>query len=266
MIEFKQIIGRGTRLFDGKDYFTIYDFVKAHHHFSDPEWDGEPIEPEPKGPRRSQAPGPEYGPGPTPPPPRQKIKIKLAPGKELTIQHMMVTTFWGPDGKPMSADRFLQRLYGQLPEFFKDEAELRNVWSDPTTRTALLNGLAEKGYRRDVLREIQRVLDADKCDLFDVLARLAYQLPLVSREQRAENAKVEISTHFNPKQRVFLEFVLSQYVEVGVDELAPDKLSPLLRLRYNNAIADAIKDLGPPEQIGKLFATFQKYLYAEDVA
>ena len=47
MIEFKQIIGRCTRLYDGKDYFTIYDFVKAHHHFSDPEWDGEPLEPEP---------------------------------------------------------------------------------------------------------------------------------------------------------------------------------------------------------------------------
>ena len=46
MIEFKQIIGRGTRLYDGKDYFTIYDFVKAHQHFSDPEWDGEPLEPE----------------------------------------------------------------------------------------------------------------------------------------------------------------------------------------------------------------------------
>src|SRR5208282_1549861 len=57
MIEFKQIIGRGTRLFDGKDYFTIYDFVKAHLHFSDPKWDGEPIEPEPREPR------------PTPPPP-----------------------------------------------------------------------------------------------------------------------------------------------------------------------------------------------------
>ena len=51
MIEFKQIIGRGTRLYDGKDYFTIYDFVKAHHHFNDPEWDGEPLEPEPKEPR-----------------------------------------------------------------------------------------------------------------------------------------------------------------------------------------------------------------------
>jgi len=53
MIEFKQIIGRGTRLYDGKDYFTIHDFVKAHHHFSDPEWDGEPQEPEPIGPRQA---------------------------------------------------------------------------------------------------------------------------------------------------------------------------------------------------------------------
>jgi type I restriction enzyme R subunit len=63
MIEFKQIIGRGTRLYDGKDYFTIYDFVKAHH-FSDPEWDGEPIEPEPKPkPEPSRAAHPAGHPG-----------------------------------------------------------------------------------------------------------------------------------------------------------------------------------------------------------
>ncbi len=267
MIEFKQIIGRGTRLYDGKDYFTIYDFVKAHHHFSDPEWDGEPIEPTPPGPRPPRGPiDPPPGPGPTPPPSREKIKIKLAPGKELTIQHMMATTFWNPDGTPMSAEQFLQSLYGKLPNFFKDESELRQLWSDPGTRKALLEGLAEKGYGRTALTEIQRLLDAEKSDLFDVLARLAYQLPLVTREQRAQNAKVEISTHFNSKQRVFLDFVLAQYVKEGVDELAAEKLSPLLKLKYNNAIADAIADLGKPEEIGRVFAGFQKYLYDEDVA
>src|SRR5438046_2265868 len=81
MIEFKQIIGRGTRLFDGKDYFTIYDFVKAHHHFNDPEWDGEPIEPEPKGPRLEAPPsGPPVppGPGPETAPRPQRIKVSLA--------------------------------------------------------------------------------------------------------------------------------------------------------------------------------------------
>jgi type I restriction enzyme, R subunit len=79
MIEFKQIIGRGTRLYDGKDYFTIYDFVRAHHHFNDPEWDGEPVEPEPQEPRqpRPQGPTPPVPPGPEPEPtpPRQKIKV-----------------------------------------------------------------------------------------------------------------------------------------------------------------------------------------------
>jgi len=267
MIEFKQIIGRGTRLFDGKDYFTIYDFVKAHLHFSDPEWDGEPIEPEPRVPRPPKGPGlGREGGDSEPPPPRDKIKIKLAPGKELTIQHMMATTFWSPDGKPMSAEQFLKNLYGQLPEFFKDESELRQLWSAPETRKALLDGLAEKGYGRETMAEIQRIFEAEKSDLFDVLARLAFQLPILTREQRAEQAKVEISTHFNSKQRVFLEFVLSQYVKVGVDELAQEKLSPLLKLKYNNAIADAVADLGRPEEIGKAFSGFQKFLYSEDVA
>ena len=111
MIEFKQIIGRGTRLFDGKDYFTIYDFVKAYEHFSDPEWDGEPAEPvTPAPPRGGGEPKPEDGEGgeaggEDDPPRTQKVKIKLADGKERTIQHMTATTFWSVDGRPMSAGR-----------------------------------------------------------------------------------------------------------------------------------------------------------------
>jgi type I restriction enzyme R subunit len=261
MIEFKQIIGRGTRLYDGKDYFTIYDFVKAHHHFNDPEWDGEPIEPEPKGPKPPSPPIPP-GPGPTPPPPpKKKIKVKLADGKERTIQHMTATTFWSPDGKPMSAEEFLRSLYGKLPDFFKNEAELRALWSEPATRKALLEGLAEKGYGHPQMVEMQKIIDAENSDLFDVLAYIGFHLPPISREERAVRAKIEISTHFNSKQQVFLDFVLSQYVKVGVDELDQDKLTPLLRLKYNNAIADATADLGKPEQIREVFAGFQKYLY-----
>jgi len=266
MIEFKQIIGRGTRLYEGKNYFTIYDFVKAHHHFNDPGWDGEPLDPEPRTPR-PEPPIPPEPPGPTdPPPPREKIVVKLAPGKELKIQHMTATTFWGPDGKPISVEQFFKRLYGDFPEFFKNEVELRAIWSDPATRKTFLAGLADKGYGRDTLGEMQRIIDAEKSDLFDVLAYVAFQLPPITREKRAELAKIEISTHFNSKQRVFLEFVLSQYVKVGVDELAPEKLSPLLRLKYNNAIADAVADLGKPEEIGRVFTDFQKFLYREAVA
>ena len=76
MIEFKQIIGRGTRLYDGKDYFTILDFVKAHHHFSDPEWDGEPIAPE--GPeQRLPRPQPEDNDALNSPEPRAASKCRL---------------------------------------------------------------------------------------------------------------------------------------------------------------------------------------------
>ena len=268
MIEFKQIIGRGTRLYDGKDYFTIYDFVKAHHHFSDPEWDGEPIEPEPKEPRTPKPPPASPAAARCPEPGTraahgQKIKVKLADGKARTIQHMMCTTFWHPDGTPMSAQQFMEMLFGKLPEFFKDEAELRALWSAPDTRKKLLQGLAEKGFGNDQLAEMQKIIDAEKSDLFDVLAHVAYALPPLTREERAAKAKVVISTHFNTKQQVFLDFVLSHYVQVGVEELDQEKLPPLLLLKYHNSIADAVADLGRPEEIGKVFAGFQKYLYQE---
>ena len=194
MIEFKQIIGRGTRLYDGKDYFTIYDFVKAHHHFSDPEWDGEPMEPEPKPepkPRLDPPPPELPGPEPEPGPRRQKIKVKLADGKARTIQHMMVTSFWHPDGTPMSAQQFMEMLFGKLPEFFKDEDELRALWSAPDTRAKLLQGLAEAGFGGEQLAEMQKIIDAEKSDLFDVLAHVAYALPPLTREERATKAKVQ---------------------------------------------------------------------------
>jgi type I restriction enzyme R subunit len=270
MIEFKQIIGRGTRLFDGKDYFTIYDFVKAHHHFSDPEWDGEPLEPEPENPKPVLSPvdpidpidpndPPESGPDPGPRP--RKIEIELADGKARTIQSMMCTTFWHPNGTPMSAQQFMEMLFGKLPDFFKDETELRRLWSAPDTRKKLLEGLGEKGIGGAQLAEMQKIIDAEKSDLFDVLAHVAYALPPLTREERAANAKVVISTQFNSKQRVFLEFVLSHYVSAGVDQLDSDKLIPLLRLKYGDSIADAVADLGRPEEIGQTFAGFQKFLY-----
>ncbi len=261
MIEFKQIIGRGTRLFEGKDYFTIYDFVQAHHHFSDPEWDGEPAEPvvdtepkpEPREPRKRERPE-DYV-------PRPKLKIQLADGKARDIQHMVVTTFWHPDGTPMTAQQFMELLFGKLPEFFKSEEELRVMWSTPATRADLLRRLTEKGFGPEQLAEMQRIIDAENSDLFDVLAYVAYALPTVTREARATEAKSQISVHFTATQQSFIDFVLAQYVQVGVGELAPDKLSPLLKLKYHNALADAVADLGQPDEINRVFAGFQQYLY-----
>ncbi|MBZ4193667.1 MAG: DEAD/DEAH box helicase family protein [Candidatus Contendobacter sp.] len=261
--EFKQIIGRGTRLFDGKDYFTIYDFVGAHQHFNDPEWDGEPLEPEPKEYRpdcHTPTDPPKINDEPTEYDKRPIIKVKLADGKARTIQHTMITTFWHPEGTPMSAKQFVETLFGQLPAFFKDETELRALWSAPDTRKKLLEGLAEKGFGTDQLAEMQKIINAEKSDLFDVLAHIAYAMEPLTREERAGRAMAVISTIFNSKQQVFLDFVLSHYIGIGVEELEQTKLKPLLNLKYGS-IFDAVADLGEPEEINQIFASFQKYLY-----
>jgi type I restriction enzyme R subunit len=265
MIEFKQIIGRGTRLFDGKDYFTIYDFVGAHRMFNDPEWDGEPIEPEPRpeppppGPH-PEPPGPEPPEPPEPPRLRERLVIQLADGKARQIQHMTATSFWGVDGRPISAQQFLESLFGALPEFFKDEDELRAIWSKPDTRRALLRNLEGKGFDRTQLGEIQHALDAEQSDLYDVLAYIAFALPRITRQERADKARPTIHASFGEKQRAFLDFVLSHYVSEGFEELDQDKLAPLLQLKYR-ALSDAVLELGPAQEIGKMFVGFQQYLY-----
>jgi len=266
MIEFKQIIGRGTRLFEGKDYFTIYDFVKAHHHFSDPEWDGDIEPPEivttPPEPREQREPDEPVDKPEVERP--KKAEVRLADGKERTIQSMVATSFWSMDGKPMSAAQFMESLFGTLPEFFKDEEQLRAIWSVPETRTVLLQGLAERGFGRDALAEMQHIIEAENSDLFDVLGYVSFASQPVAREERAAYATREIHTSFSDKQEAFLVFVLSQYVKEGVDELDLGKLTQLLRLKYHNAIADAVDDLGQPEQIREMFSGFQKYLYEEE--
>ncbi|MDH4481258.1 MAG: DEAD/DEAH box helicase family protein [Rhodoferax sp.] len=264
MIEFKQIIGRGTRLFDGKDYFTIYDFVRAHHHFNDSEWDGEPIAPEPSDEPtvntwEVREPQPDYL--PKVPEKSVKVEVKLADGKVRQIQSMTATTFWSADGTPMSAAQFLESLYGVLPAFFKDEDQLRALWSLPDTRRKLLDGLAEKGFSREPLAEMQKVIEAQSSDLFDVLAFVAFALAPHTRAERAAMAQAEVHQQFTDKQQAFVDFVLAQYVKEGVEELDAEKLAPLLRLRYHNAIADAVADLGSTEQIRKLFVGFQRHLY-----
>ena len=273
MIEFKQIIGRGTRLFDGKDHFTIYDFVKAYEHFSDPEWDGEPEEPEivaPKPPRDDglpvAEPPPDYddseGEGTYRP---QKIRVRLADGKERAIQHMMATSFWSPDGTPMSATQFIQQLFGDLPALFKDEDELRKLWSWPETRRKLLDGLNERGYGPEQLAELTRLVGAEKSDLYDVLAYVAFALPPISREERVDSHKNVIFTHYNDKQQVFLDFVLDQYIQQGVGELDLQKLPDLLELKYG-AVADAVDRFESVSAIREMFIGFQQHLYEGQVA
>ena len=264
IIEFKQIVGRGTRLFEGKEFFTIYDFVDAYVRFSDPEWDGEPEEAEPITPKPPKE--PPLTPPNTQPPRPKKIKIKLADGKEREIQHMMATSFWDADGKPVSSQEFLEKLFGELPKLFKDEKELREIWSKPLTRKILLEKLSEAGFGIKELNTLKRLINADKSDIFDVLEYVFDgDFRPISREERVNAAKESIFALLNPKQSEFIEFVLSQYVQSGVEELAQDKLKTLLEIKYQS-FEDAKAILGEVKDISTLFIEFQQYLYMQRTA
>jgi len=264
IIEFKQIIGRGTRLFDGKEYFTIYDFVDAHNHFADPEWDGEPEEPvEPK--KTGEPPRPPYEGPNEPPEPKVKVKIKLRDGKEREIQHMATTLFYDADGKPLTAEQFMEKLFGKLPDFFKDEEQLRKIWSKPDTRKALLEKLAEAGFGKEQLQIMQSLINAEKSDLFDVLEYVSYAIQPITRELRVAKAQTNIFSALSNEQKQFVEFVLSKYIETGVEELDQEKLPDLLKLKYH-ALDDAKQILGSVQAISNIFIEFQKFLYVQQAA
>jgi type I restriction enzyme R subunit len=286
MIEFKQIVGRGTRLFDGKDFFTIYDFVNAYQHFADPEWDGEPVE-EDLCPVCGQTPCVcEKAPPKTckicqerpcicekdPPEPcekcgqrpcvcSRKVKVKLKDGKEREIGHMMSTSFWSAGGKPISSEEFLNNLFGELPNLFKSEEELRTLWSNPLTRRILMEKLDEAGFGKDELTTLQKLIDAEKSDLFDVLEYVFNSdIKPMTREARVAAAEATIFALLNDKQKEFIAFVLSKYIETGVEELDQEKLPLLLTNKYQS-LEDAKEMLGDVANISKLFIEFQEHLY-----
>ncbi|CAK8722164.1 type I site-specific deoxyribonuclease [Candidatus Electrothrix gigas] len=280
MIEFKQIIGRGTRLFEGKEYFTLYDFVQAYHHFSDPAWDGEPAEevlidpPSPADPNTGEntaentaEPEPDYDTAddsssdPSDQPKQaEMIRIRLADGKERLIQSMSATSFWSPDGVPMSAAQFVEELYGELPALFRDEDELRKLWSKPTTRKKLLAGLEDKGFGPEQLNQIKQHIQAEKSDLFDVLAYIGFALPVLSRSQRVAQSSPAIFHSHSAQENKFLLFILDHYIEQGISELDQENLPDLLELKYHS-LGDALDTLGSISDISQLFVGFQGALY-----
>lgn len=263
MIEFKQIIGRGTRLFEGKEFFTIIDFVNAYNLFFDKAWDGEPADETTETPNiKEPSKGPKEKIISDPPSegPSKKLKIKLRDGKEREIQHMISTSFLDANGKPLTVEEFIQNLFGDLPEFFKSEEELRKIWSNPTTRKAFLEKIGGIGYGKDELETLQKLIEAEKSDLFDVLAYISFNTKPITRQDRVSETSDAIYYGLDDNQREFIEFVLSNYVKKGVEELEEEKLPKLLILKYSS-LFDAEKKLGNVAKMRSVFFNFQKNLY-----
>ncbi|GAB1406835.1 DEAD/DEAH box helicase family protein [Thermomonas brevis] len=267
MVEFKQIIGRGTRTFEGKDYFTIYDFVKAYEHFNDPQWDGEPLPPElpgdprpPRGEGDDPRPPPETtGRGVEEPPPTERVVVKLSDGRERSIRYIGATTYWH-EGRQITAQEFMQQLFGDLGALVTDEDELRAIWSDPDRREIFLQRLTDRGYDNERLDDMRRLIDAPNSDIFDVLAYVRFTLAPLARAQRVRAATTSGLDGYQREMKAFLEYVLGNYERNGIGELASGKVADFLRIRYGG-VNDAKRLLGSVDDIRKAFVGIQSHLF-----
>lgn len=266
MIEFKQIIGRGTRTYDGKAFFTIWDFVKAHLNFNDPDWDGEPLEPDPPksvgGPEPEPTGGDPEGPegGEEDDGPTEKIVVRLADGSARSIQYIATTTYWGPNGKPISAAEFMQRLFGDLVKLAPTEDRLREIWSDPGNREAFLEQLADQGYDGESLEDVKRLADAPDSDLFDVLAFVLFQYQPQTRLERSNAVKEGPIDQFAGELRELLLSILGSYEVGGERELGSQKLAKYLTARYGS-VGESRARLGKLTSLRDAYQSLQAELY-----
>ncbi len=286
IIEYKQIVGRGTRIYDGKYYFTIWDFVGAFKKYADPAWDGPAVcpkcgnnpctceqkqKPKPYPPAPGEDEGGSSGPGepylcpvchqdPCVCPPKEKLEIKLSDGRARRIKFVNDVMFWSGDGRPISTQQFIEEMFGRLPEFFSSSKDLHQVWADPDTREALLNRMEQAGYGREVLKDIRKLIDAEDSDLLDVLEYIAYATTPIERAERAKRIE-GYAASLTDAQHAFVMYLTNAYIVSGVDELSMDKLKTLLELKFGS-VPEGISSLGGVPIARKTFKDFQHYLYA----
>lgn len=284
MIEFKQIIGRGTRLYDGKYYFTIYDFVKAYENFQDPTWDGEPVcpvcgnnpctcedTPYEYPEQDEDSSGSEVHEDRPPYDTRlqkedetetekpERLEIRLSDGRTRQIRYIKSDMFWSADGKPVSAEEFLKAMFGEMPAFYTSIEDLREKWSSPKTREALLDEMGEAGYDKETLGRIRTLIDADDSDLLDVLEYISFNVEPIRRKERVERTKPYVST-LSAKQQEFINYVISLYIREGIDELGTSKLPEIMNMKYGS-VQDGLAALGGMDMAKNTFYGFQRSLY-----
>ena len=286
MVEFKQIMGRGTRLFDGKYFFTLYDFVGASKNFQDEEWDGDPCCPicgynpcicsksvEPSLKQSGQGTGSSTQPKPCPVcghlpctcpghggGKKNKVVVKLSARRSLSLHTDWKERIQFGD-ELITIEEYIQRLFGKLPEFLDGEEDLRERWANPETRQQLLDVLERSGFAEDKLNLMRRFLEMESCDMLDVLSFLAYNTTPIDRQRRADVLREDMLKKVSKAQQEFANFILNMYVRNGFKELGMDKLGTLIDMKYHT-ISDAKRSLNmEPGQMRDFFLNMQHDLY-----
>ncbi|EAJ5211654.1 EcoAI/FtnUII family type I restriction enzme subunit R [Campylobacter coli] len=260
IIEFKQIIGRGTRVYEGKDFFTILDFVGATKLFYDPKWDGEKIEELKEQDEKEKITKEHIKQTKEESKEKKSVTIHLK-GTKLKVLDI-TTTYVGAQGKPLSTKEFLEFLIGKLGEYYDDEAKLREIWSDQKNRERFLKALANDGVDEDALKDLREIFQKD-CDIYDVLAHLSFNAEIKTRQERVlqvENG--EFLKRFQKEKAIkFIEFLLNRYQEYGIKDF-DDGLKPLIELSSLGNVRELANEFGGLEILKQSFYDLQREIYA----
>lgn len=268
MTEFKQIIGRGTRVFEGKDFFTIMDFVGATNLFYDPAWDGEDLpsndigEKQPKEPKdkTDTVESDEIETGDDKPR-NEKVTIDVK-GKKLKVINIE-TTYVGMDGIPLKTEDYLELLIGILGKFYNNEEGLREIWSNPKNRKEMLQKLSYMQIDESQLNDLKVIFEAEDSDIYDVLTHISFNLNIKTRAERVlhvENSEFVEKFH-NEKAKEFIEFILERYKKDGVKELDEDKLGKLVDLSGLGTVREVAQNFGGIPQMREEYFELQREIY-----
>ena len=265
MVEFKQIVGRGTRIFEGKDYFTIIDYTGATNNFYDEEWDGvaedqeqitKPVKRTPPSRTQEREPNPDFK-------KKEKVVVNLAKGRKVEIIDID-TRYVGADGTPLNAEEFLKQLVGSLPSLYKDVEQLRTIWTNPSERSILFAELEKAGFGTNNLKDLKSMMNADDSDIFDVLAYLSFNTPMKTRKERVSrvNGNEQVFAVYSDYKAIdFLKFILMRYEADGVEELGEDKIGDLIKLSELGSIQDAKNVFGGLPQLKQAYYQLQENIY-----
>ncbi|MFO0764116.1 MAG: DEAD/DEAH box helicase family protein [Candidatus Gracilibacteria bacterium] len=265
IVEYKQIIGRGTRLYDGKDFFTIYDFTGATNTFRDEIWDGgvmeDPATPPPHNPPNGGDMGDIV---PREPKPRtETLVVRLDSDREIKVIDIETRYIDPETGKLLSSRDFLHKLALKLPSLYSDESELRKIWADPDTRTALLSHLSSFGIGDDQIEDLTRMFEAEDSDIFDILAHLSFGSPIHYREERRSFAEGVITPYESLTAQNFIDFLLSLYVRNGIRDFGPSDLSAKIKLFAQGTTTDLAKAFGGNKALREAYYRVQESLYSK---
>jgi len=275
MSDFKQIIGRGTRVRDdyGKLWFNIVDYTgSATRLFADPDFDGDPariVEEEllANGEVRplveyviQEEPADGLGPAVNEPPAEERRKFYFDGGHVEIAAHLVYEL--DPNGKRLAVVRYTDYAGDAVRSLCPSAPELRARWADPEQRAGIIERLAERGVSFEELAETTQQPDADP---FDLLCHLAFNAPLRTRRERAQRLRTERKDFFErhgTEARAILDELLEKYAEHGAAQFViPDVLKVPPMSTHGN-ITEIVHLFGGADKLRAAVTELQNLLYA----